>query len=177
MSSKWALQKNLIAKIVKGNEPNNLTTISEMTKNFLPKQELSSTTISRVLFWTSKVAFWRPDLTDVNTCAIYSHWREWLPVGVRDLKNVARSLWLAEWRVPLRVCKHGYDVKIFCFSRTTYHAGTNWKTFLSWKLDKFTLFTYSFVGWNLENLYKDLLFKTSRLVRTYLLVCCVKVNL
>ena len=162
---------------MKGNEPNNLTTISEMTKKFLPKQELSSTTISRVLFWTSKVAFWRPDLTDVNTCAVYSHWREWLPVGVRDLKNVARSLWLAEWRVPLRVCKHGYDVKIFCFSRTTYHASTNWKTFLSWKLDKFTLFTYSFVGWNLENLYKDLLFKTSRLVRTYLLVCCVKVNL
>ena len=46
---------------------------------------------SRVLFWTSKVAFWRPDLTDVNTCAEYSHWREWLPVGVRDLKNVARA--------------------------------------------------------------------------------------
>ena len=91
MSSKWALQNNLIAKIVKGNEPNNLTTISEMTKNFLPKQELSSTTISRVLFWTSKVAFWRPDLTDVNTCAVYSHCREWLPVGVRDLKNVARA--------------------------------------------------------------------------------------
>ena len=42
--------KNLIAKNVKGNEPNNLTTISEMTKKFLPKQELSSTTVSRVLF-------------------------------------------------------------------------------------------------------------------------------
>ena len=26
--------------------------------------------------------------------------------------------------------------------------------FLSWKLDKFTLFTHSLVGWNLENLYK-----------------------
>ena len=26
--------------------------------------------------------------------------------------------------------------------------------FLRWKLDKFTLFTHSLVGWNLENLYK-----------------------
>ena len=26
--------------------------------------------------------------TQVNTCAVYSHWHEWLPVGVRDLKNV-----------------------------------------------------------------------------------------
>ena len=26
--------------------------------------------------------------------------------------------------------------------------------FLSWKLDKFNLFTHSLIGWNLENLYK-----------------------
>ena len=28
------------------------------------------------------------------------------------------------------------------------------KKFLSWKIDKFTLFTHSLVGWNLDNLYK-----------------------
>ena len=28
------------------------------------------------------------------------------------------------------------------------------KKFLSWKIDKFTLFTQSLLGWNLDNLYK-----------------------
>ena len=40
----------------------------------------------------------------------------------------------------MRVCKHGFDVKMFCFSRAN-HASTNLKTFSSSKLDKFTLFT------------------------------------
>ena len=31
----------------------------------------------------------------------------------------------------------------------------NLKKFFSSKLDKFTLFTHSFVGWNLENRYKE----------------------
>ena len=43
--------------------------------------------------------------------------------------------------------------KMFCFSRAN-HTSTNFKIFFSWKLDKFTLFTHSLVGWNLENLYK-----------------------
>ena len=30
----------------------------------------------------------------------------------------------------------------------------NLKKFLRWKLDKFTLFTHSLIGWNLENVYK-----------------------
>ena len=64
-----------------------------------------------------------------------------------------RPLWLAERRVCMRVCKHGFDVKLFCFSRAN-HASTNLKKFLSWKPDKFTLFIHSLVGWNLENLYK-----------------------
>ena len=50
--------------------------------------------------------------------------------------------------------KHGCDVKMFCFSRSN-HASTNLKKFFSWKLDKF-LFTHSLVGWNLENLYKQM---------------------
>ena len=43
---------------------------------------------------------------------------------------------------------------MFCFSRAN-HASTNLKKFSCWKLDKFTLFTHSFVGWNLENRYKE----------------------
>ena len=65
-----------------------------------------------------------------------------------------RALWLAERSVCMRVCKHGCDVKMFCFSRAN-HASTNLKTFLSSKLDKFAIFTYSFVSWNLEHLYKQ----------------------
>ena len=52
-----------------------------------------------------------------------------------------------------RVCKHGFDIKMFCFSRAN-HASTNLKKFSSSKLYKFTLFTHSFVGWNLETVTK-----------------------
>ena len=51
-------------------------------------------------------------------------------------------------------CVPSCDVKMFCFSRTN-HASTNLKKCLSWKLDKL-LFTHSLVGWNLENLYKQM---------------------
>ena len=43
---------------------------------------------------------------------------------------------------------------MFCFSRAN-HASTNLKQLSSSKLDKFTLFTHSFVGWILENRYKE----------------------
>ena len=43
---------------------------------------------------------------------------------------------------------------MFCFSRAN-HASTNLKTFSSSKLNKFTLFAHSVVGWNLENRYKQ----------------------
>ena len=54
----------------------------------------------------------------------------------------------------MRVCKHGCDVKMFCFSRDN-HASTNLKKFSSTKRVKFTLLTHSFVGGNLENRYKE----------------------
>ena len=54
----------------------------------------------------------------------------------------------------MRVSKHGFDVKMFCFSRAN-HASTNLQKFSSSKLDKFTLFTHSFVGSNLECRYKE----------------------
>ena len=70
------------------------------------------------------------------------------------ITKIVRALWLAERSVCMRVCKHGCDVKMFCFSRAN-HASTNLKKFSSSKLHKFTLFTHSFVGWNLENRYKE----------------------
>ena len=57
------------------------------------------------------------------------------------------ALWLGESNVCIRVCKHRCGVKMFRFSRG-YHAGTNFKKFWSSKIDKFTLFTHFFVGWN-----------------------------
>ena len=54
----------------------------------------------------------------------------------------------------MRVCKRGCGVKLFCFSRAN-HASTNLEKFSGSKLHKFTLFTYSSVGWNLENRYKE----------------------
>ena len=59
-----------------------------------------------------------------------------------------RTLWLAERSVCVQVCEHSCDVKMLCFSRAN-HASWKLKKFFSLKLDKFTLFTYSFVGWNL----------------------------
>ena len=69
------------------------------------------------------------------------------------ITKIVRGLWLAERRVCMRVCKYGCGVKMLCFSRAN-HASTNLKKFLSWKLDTFTLFTHSLVGWDLENLWK-----------------------
>ena len=70
------------------------------------------------------------------------------------ISKIVRTLWLAERSVCMRVCKHGCGVKLFGFSCAT-HASTNFKTFSSSKLDKITLFTHSFVGWNMKNLYKE----------------------
>ena len=69
--------------------------------------------------------------------------------------KMVRVPWLAERSVCTRVCKHGCDVtKMFCFLRAN-HTSTNLKNFFSLKLNKFTLFTHSLVGWILENLYKQ----------------------
>ena len=70
------------------------------------------------------------------------------------ITKIVRALWLAERSVCMRVCKHGCGVKSFDFSRAN-HASTNLKTFSSSKLDKFTFFTHSFLGWKLENRYKE----------------------
>ena len=74
---------------------------------------------------------------------------------IYKITKIVRMLSLAERSVCMRECKHGCDVKMFCFSRAN-HASTNLKKFFSSKLDKFTLCTDSFIGLNLENLYNTL---------------------
>ena len=83
--------------------------------------------------------------------------------NIYKITKIVRALWLAERSVCMRVCKHGCGVKMFCFSRAN-HASKNLKKFSSSKLDKFTLFTHSFVGWNLKNRYKESVSIFSRLI-------------
>ena len=68
--------------------------------------------------------------------------------------KTVHALWLAKRSVYMRVSKHGCGVKLFCFS-CAIHASTNLKEFSSSKLDKFTLLTHSFVGWDIENRQKE----------------------
>ena len=75
-------------------------------------------------------------------------------IFIYKISKIVHTLWLAKRSVCVRVCKHSCDVKMFCFSRAN-HASTNLKKFLSSKLDEFTLFTHSFVGWNMENRDKE----------------------
>ena len=70
-----------------------------------------------------------------NPCSIY----------IYKMTKTVRALWLAERSAYMRVCKHGCGVKMFWFSLPN-HASTNLKKFSSSKLDKFILFTHSFVG-------------------------------
>ena len=67
-------------------------------------------------------------------------------IYIYKITKIVRALWLAKRSVYMRVCKHKCGVKVFCFSRAN-HVSTNLKKFSSSKLDKFILFTHSFVGW------------------------------
>ena len=49
------------------------------------------------------------------------------------ITKIVRVLWLAKRRVCMRVCKHGCDVKVFCFSRAN-HTSTNLEKLLSCQL-------------------------------------------
>ena len=97
------------------------------------------------LFWLNS-----PDIIE------FSSWKRFIMWSILYYKitKIVRALWLAERSVCMRVCKHGCGIKMFCFSRAN-HASTNLEKFSSSKLDTFTLFTHSFVGWNLENRYKE----------------------
>ena len=53
-------------------------------------------------------------------------------ITVYKITKIVCVLWLAKRRVCMRVCKHGCDIKMFCFSRAN-HARSNLKKVLSWK--------------------------------------------
>ena len=55
-----------------------------------------------------------------------------ITILVYKITKIVRALWLAEKRVCMLVCKHGCDIKMFCFSRAN-HASANLKKVLSWK--------------------------------------------
>ena len=103
--------------------------------------------------WRSlkKVGHVRLALRHLSRLSVYSSFANNISYKIT---NIIRALWLAERGVCMRVCKHGCGVKLFGFSRAN-RTNTNLKKFSSSKLDKFTLFTHSFVGWNLENRYKE----------------------
>ena len=77
-----------------------------------------------------------------------------LSIVIYKITKIVWALWLAKRSVCMRVWKHGRGIKMYWFSCAN-HASTNLKKFSGSKLDKFTLFTHSFVSWNLENLYKQ----------------------
>ena len=97
----------------------------------------------------------KPSLIPVRSrisCPFCGEWN-WF-VQIYKITKIVLALWLAERSVCLRVCKHGCGVQLSGSSRAN-HGSTSLKKFLSSKLDKFTLFTHSFVGWNMENRYKE----------------------
>ena len=83
----------------------------------------------------------RYDVPVLNTLCLFSiccACLEYVELAFRCAQaKIVRALWLAKRSVYMRVCTHGCDVKMFCFSRAN-HASTNLKKFLSSKLDKFT---------------------------------------
>ena len=53
-------------------------------------------------------------------------------ITVYKITKIVCVLWLAERPVCMRVCKHGCDIKLFCFLHAN-HASMNLKKVLSWK--------------------------------------------
>ena len=70
------------------------------------------------------------------------------------ITKIVRSLWLAERSVCIRVCKHGCGVKLLAF-RALITQAQIWKSFSDQNSTRSLQFAHSFVGWNLENLYKQ----------------------
>ena len=75
-------------------------------------------------------------------------------INIYKISKIIRALWLAERSVCMRVWKHGCDVRCFAF-RALITQARIWKSFSDQNSTSLLLFTNSFVGWNLENLYKQ----------------------
>ena len=51
----------------------------------------------------------------IKTLTLYTKTFEIVHSGIYKITKIVRTLWLAERRVSIRVCKHGCDVKTFAF--------------------------------------------------------------
>ena len=90
-------------------------------------------------------------------CFIYLFWNICILCLVNLIYKITKivcALWLAERSVAGEFVNMAVASRCFAF-RALITQARIWKKFSSSKLDKFTLFTYSFVGWNLENRYKE----------------------
>ena len=47
--------------------------------------------------------------------------------GIYKITKIVRALWLANRHVCMRACRHGLDIKMFCFSRTIIMASRSLK--------------------------------------------------
>ena len=97
-------------------------------------------------WWPLKCSRAQPLNISLNWFLFYRN-----PVLQNNEDSTRGACWLAEKRVCMRVCRHGCDVKMFCFSRAN-HASANLKKFWVENLDEFFFFTHFLVGWNLDNL-------------------------
>ena len=106
----------------------------------------------------------------------------WMNNNSYKITNIVRTLWLAERRVCMRVCKHGCGVKMFCFSRAnalTWEIVTKKVSiFFRWswhfKREK-SVFWKAFFLQNKNWLrVQDFVDKTLRLVRISLLISAIQ---
>ena len=96
---------------------------------------------------------------------------------------MVRALWLAERRVCMRVCKHGCDVKMFCFPRAN-HASPNLKKVLSWKTLQVYFISSSVETWKIfRNVlgqfifsWADILSEENRYFGKHLFFCKTKTD-
>ena len=65
-------------------------------------------------------------------------------IAFYKITKTVRELWLAEWSVCMRVCKHGCDIKMFCFLRAN-RTSMNLKSF--WVENSTSLLIYPFPHW------------------------------
>ena len=83
-----------------------------------------------------------------------THWEPKIPTlpqtNYEQGTQIVRTLWLAKRHVCMRVCKHGCDVKMFCFSHAN-HTSMNLKKVSSWKTQQ-VYFSHFLIGPTLENL-------------------------
>ena len=116
------------------------------------------------------IAFYLRDGTFSTLISFYYRDGTFSTTTFYKITKIVREPWLAERRVCMRVCKHGCDVKMFCFSRAS-HASTNLKKVLSWKTWQ-VYFIYPFP----RRLKLEKSLETSCVCCAYQLICIMTIS-